>query len=245
VASTPPITGTPVSPDEVEELKTLRKAFDPDASLKTLEAFAVWLFASSGTLGALATAGKVVGIGDLSDDGKSYFSYAAILFGVSLALAVLAKAPQPARFNPHSVVAMRSQLNRIMITRSVLLIAAAGLFAVALGLAAFAPLATTRAQGDASSSLTYALSEDGRLVAMFNVVKAKRFSTILLTSAARPAKARRVLPRATAFTDGRGRAHLTLKVARRGARVVVFRGTWILPEGGQKKITVRVPLGKQ
>jgi len=245
MVAAPPLKGTPVSSDELEELKNLRKAFDSDTSLKALDAFAVWLFASSGTLGALAAAGKVVDIGELSHDGKSYFSYAVVLFGVSLALAVLARAPQPARFNPHSVVSMRSQLNRILITRSVLLVLAAGLFAVALGLAGFAPLATTKNKAGAASSLTYAVSENGQVVAKFNVVKARRFSIAKLTTAARPAKSKRVLPQATALTDSSGSTNLTLKLARKGARVIVFRGRWTLPSGGEKRITVSVPFNKR
>jgi hypothetical protein len=147
----PVIHGVPVSAEEKSDLEALRSTFSANESLKTLDAFALWLFASAGTLGALATAGKVVGIGDLDAAGRRHFSYAIVLFGVALALAALARAPQPARFNPYNALSMRMQLSRILVIRSVLLILAAIAFAVALGIAGFAPLEGTRAAANGQS----------------------------------------------------------------------------------------------
>lgn len=162
--------------------------------------------------------------------------------GISLSLAALARMPQPSRFNPNSTLSMRVQLNRIIVLRALALVVAGLLFAAALVLAAFAPLTEAKSKRLASTSLTYSLNEKGSVLGTLVVNGAKRFSGVRLTSATRPTKRKQVLPRITGVTDASGRAKLALKLSRKGLRVVILRGAWILPGGGEKRTAVTIPL---
>lgn len=238
--------GVPVSQDELNELTGLRSLFDPATSLKTLDDFALWLFASAGTLGALATAGRVVGVGDLTDRGKRYFTWAILLFGIALALAALARAPQPSRFNPHNVLSMRGQLHRILLLRYGALGLAALLFGAALLLAAFAPLQSTSSRQRAPTALTYSVQENGVVNGTLAVRHGKAFSVAQLTASTRPRLQAVPLPKLSAELNGDGAASLTLRLSKtNGYRVVVLRGTWTTRDGGSKSATIRLALRKK
>jgi hypothetical protein len=223
--------GVPVSAEEKSDLDALRTTFGGDASLKTLDAFAIWLFASAGTLGSLAAAGKVVGIADLGDRGRRYFSFSILLFGISLALAALARMPQPSRFNPYDALSMRMQLNRIVIIRSVVLGLAAVAFAAALALAGFAPLQGARA-AHGRPGFRYAVDSKGALSTSLVVADARPYSAVEVRSATRPARAAIALPQANVLTDGNGAATVALAFGTLPVRVVVISAKWRLPKAG-------------
>jgi hypothetical protein len=236
------VQGEPVSVDELNELKSLRAAFSSDDALKTLDSFATWLFASSGVLGALATAGKIVGIGELDDRGKRYFGFAVLLFGIALALAALARMPQPVRFNPYSALSMRIQLRRIILTRTALVVLAAVAFAAALVLAGFAPLETAVSAQRRGTALTYTVTGKAAVITA-NIARASPSTLVVVRSTTRPTRTTVVLPQASTTADANGRASLSLRLPRlNGIRTIVVTAIWRTSDGGTKTkhITIRL-----
>jgi hypothetical protein len=222
-----PITGEPVTPQEVADLERLRGYFSPDTSLANTTKFAEWLFATVAVVGTVGTALGVIKLEDLEGEAQDFFAYAVLALGISLALAALALAPQPSRTNPHSAASMRRSLHRIIILRAIFLIPAALAFATALVLAGFVPFVSAADHVKEKSGLSYSLDQSGRLNARLLVENGKPFSRLALATSTRPIRARRTLPQAETFTDDEGDAVLSLKLRRtRGVRHVVLVATW-------------------
>lgn len=230
--SVQPIKGRPVSKAVVDELKELRDLFKPEVSAKALEAFSTWLFATVAVVGTVGTALGATGVNELSGGGKKFYAWAVVALGASLALATVARIPQLSRFNPHSALSMRRQLNRILLIRAVALVLAGIAFAVALMLAAWAPLKSAESGEMPGVSMTYSLPENGRLVARFAVGDAQPLTAIFSELRTRAPSPPASLPRARAMTNADGEASISLKLKNASSlrRVVLF-GRWFDRKG--------------
>lgn len=226
--SVPPVRGRPVSKETVSELTELRELFKPEASARALDQFSTWLFATVAVVGTVGTALGATGVNELSGDGKELYAWAVVALGVSLALAAVSRIPQLSRFNPYSALSMRRQVNRILLIRAVALILAGIAFAVALVLAAWAPLKSTEAAEEPPLSMTYALANTGQLVARFAVSDARPLTALFSELRTQAPAPRSSAPRARTTTneDGEATVSLKLKNATSYRRVVLF-GKWV------------------
>lgn len=132
--------GTALSPDEEADFAELRALFSPSQSLRLLDNFAKWLFASAGIVGVLGSGFGLSKANNLHGSGRRLFAWAVVCLGLSLALAALARLPILQRVNRYSPEDMRSALHTLYFVRCGLLAGSALLFAAALALAGFAPL---------------------------------------------------------------------------------------------------------
>jgi hypothetical protein len=227
-----PVKGRPVSKDVVAELKELRDLFKPETSAKALDTFSTWLFATVAVVGTVGTALGATGVNELSGGGKKFYAWAVVALGASLALATISRIPQLSRYNPYSALSMRRQLHRILLIRSVALVLAGIGFAVALMLAAWAPLKSTESGKLPAVSMTYALPENGQLVASFAVGDAQPLTAIFSELRTRAPIPPASLPRARAMTNADGDASISLKLKKASSsRRVVLVGRWINRDG--------------
>lgn len=111
-----------------------------EQSLALLDDFAKWLFPTAAVVGTLGVSFGVSSANSLSGVGRWLFAIAVAAVGVSLALAALARLPLPKRVNLYSRQDLASHIERVVMLRGGLLIAAAGFFAIALVLAGLSPL---------------------------------------------------------------------------------------------------------
>lgn len=140
VAGETAVTGSPVSQEFSQDFDELRSLLRPSESVKVLDEFSRWLFATTAVVGTLGAAFGISGLNDLSGTGKRLFATAVLCLGVSLALAALARAPRKVFVNRYSLESMQDTLGRLVKFRQRVLTGAALLFAAALVLAGLAPL---------------------------------------------------------------------------------------------------------
>jgi len=73
----------PLSDAEVKQLQSLQALFDPAASLKRVDDFSKWIFASVGVIGTLGAAFSNSALSGLAACGKVVFGVAVLLTGMS------------------------------------------------------------------------------------------------------------------------------------------------------------------
>jgi hypothetical protein len=243
LATPPAIRGIPVSQDEVAELDELRALLKPEQSLTAIDQFSAWLFATVAVVGTIGTALGATGVSDLHGRGRSLYAWAVVSLGISLAFATFARIPQLSRFNRYSALSMRRQLNRILLIRATLLVLAGIAFAVALGLAAFAPLESARSSEEPSLSMTYTLDEKGVIKARFAVARSRPLSAVVSELRTFPRRPEVPRPRGRVMTnaDGAGAVELVLRDSNRYRRIVFF-GRWRDKKGNPLVARVTIPV---
>jgi hypothetical protein len=129
-----------VSKEELDDFSELRSLLRPSETVRVLDDFARWLFASTAVVGTLAAGFGLSGLDALSQRGRNVFAAAVISVALSLVLATVARIPKRLdvdRFSPES---MQDALTEMVVLRGRLLAAAGMLFALALLLAGLAPV---------------------------------------------------------------------------------------------------------
>jgi hypothetical protein len=137
-----PTTGA-TSQEELADYKELRSLYGPSATVRVLDQFAVWLFASTAIVGALGAGFGVTGLNHLHGTGKGLFVAAVVSLSVSLAFAAFARTPFRVRVNRYQLGDLRAAHEKVATVRFWLLSIAAVLFALALMLAGLAPAFST------------------------------------------------------------------------------------------------------
>jgi hypothetical protein len=130
--------------------------FDYDASQKTLDAFAKWLFGTSTVVGSLAAGLSVVGLAAYTPVATIMVASAVACLGVALSLAALSLQPRWKITNPNSIAKLVDVVQEQLEYRSRRLSVAARFFAVALLLAAVSPLAAHLSRPRATGRLAIA-----------------------------------------------------------------------------------------
>ena len=128
--------------DEIADYEQLRSLISPEKSLALLDDFAKWLFVAAAAVGTLGASFGASTANDLEGTGEQMFALAVALVGLSLAFAALARLPLPIRVNRYSDESMASNVRTVLKVRVVALYISAGLFASALIVAGFSPLAS-------------------------------------------------------------------------------------------------------
>jgi len=129
-----------LSPRQVDDLRELRTLFRPTETLAVLDDFGKWLFGSAAAVGSLGAGFSASRLSHLTGAGQRIFAAAIICLALSLATAALARIPQRKHIHRGSMATMRRALDEIVRWRYRCLFIAAILLAVALVLAAIAPL---------------------------------------------------------------------------------------------------------
>jgi hypothetical protein len=129
-----------LSADDVELLKKQRDLVLPSARLATYDDFAKWLFTTITVVGTLAAAFSNTALKGLSGTGVKLFFIAVGFVGLSLALAIILRGVEPKDPNWQSLDDMLDKSKRAVLSKRRLAWAAGGLFAVAIVLAALAPI---------------------------------------------------------------------------------------------------------
>lgn len=137
------LTTGPISKEEVADYEELRRLYSPSETVRILDQFAIWLFASTAIVGGLGAGFGVTGLNHLHRTGKGLFVAAIVSLSVSLALAAFARTPFRVRVNRYRISDLRAAHERVAIVRFWLLFLAAVLFACALMLAGLAPAFST------------------------------------------------------------------------------------------------------
>lgn len=130
-----------LTPEEIEDFKELRLLLRPTETLRVLDEFSKWLFASAAVVGALGAGLGVSGLNGLDGAGSYIFASAVLCLALSLTAAVFARMPQRRLVHRNDSASMSSAVDGIATRRYRLLIGAGLLFAAALVLAGIAPLA--------------------------------------------------------------------------------------------------------
>jgi hypothetical protein len=150
-------------PGEVDQLVALQGAFSPVESLKRVDDFAKWLFATVAVVGSLGAGLSVTKLEALSPIGKYVFGGAVLLVGLSLGAATFALQPRwmHARFSSRDSLLEALEGNLAKRRRPIR--CAGVLFAIAVWLAALAPVvsAMTMRSGGAHVTLGYSWKPDG------------------------------------------------------------------------------------
>jgi hypothetical protein len=129
-----------LSKEELEDVTELRLLLSPSETVRVLDDFARWVFASTAVVGTLAAGFGLSGLDDLSERGRNVFAAAVMSVAMSLVLATLARIPKRLDVNRFSPESMQDALRQMVVLRGRLLAGAGILFAVALLLAGLAPV---------------------------------------------------------------------------------------------------------
>jgi hypothetical protein len=151
-----------LTPDDQQELKTLRDFFDPQKSAERLDSYGKWIFTAVASITALGTGLSNAAFQNLDSHGKPVYGLAVVLGGISLASAALLLTPQLSDVNRWSMDSMRAAIDHGNKNRRVYVIVASWTLALALVLAAIAPLVTShytaRAVAPSDPDVQYSLA---------------------------------------------------------------------------------------
>jgi hypothetical protein len=127
----------PIRPTEheLEEIRELRQLFSASESLRLLDDFAKWLFASAAVVGSVGAGFGSRTLTDLDAWGKTLFLAALVAVAVTLILAALARLPARRSVNRHDLAGMREDFAKVTSRRYGFLVTGVVLFALALVLA--------------------------------------------------------------------------------------------------------------
>ena len=211
------VKGESVSQDQVQRIEALKDAYSPTQSLKLLDDFSKFLFGATATVAALGTALGVNGFGDLEGSGRTLFSFAVLSLAFSLFAATAALLPLGMKINPNSPESASAAFASAIRLRLGLVTVAAVFFATALGLAGFAPLASSKekeSNANAPTAISYRLTGNGALTVVAHVANAVTRTPVSLKLIPRPAAPRRIKTAQLTTTDSKGRVDLQLGTKR-------------------------------
>jgi hypothetical protein len=158
--------GRPLSPVEQQQQADLQALFKPADALKRVDDFAKWIFTSIAVVGTLGAGFSNSAFATLTSTGRIVLAIAILLVGVSLFAATLALEPRWVHANPSSRESMLAAVDVNLRKRRRPLRWAAGLFALALVLAASAPLVSAFSGREARVALGYELGADGKFTGL-------------------------------------------------------------------------------
>lgn len=244
--------GREVSPDEQQQLAALQGVFKPDEAMKRVNDFAKWIFATVAVVGTLGAGFSNAAFQTLSDAGRFVLAGAVLLVGLSLYAATRALEPQWMHTNLASRDSMLAAIEGNLRRRRRPLQAAAALFALALVLAALAPLANAVSAWARSPqvALNYEWKADGKLSAQLVGVGLKAYAPVELsveTAAATPLE--QVRTRRAVDTDGKAHAALDVALSLPPATALRLIGQWADAPGAsalvyKQTLNISVPLAK-
>jgi hypothetical protein len=128
--------------DDQQELKAYRDYFDPKRSAESVDTYGKWIFTAVASITALGSGLSNTAFQALDAHGRLVFGLAVIAAGISLASSVLLLTPQLSNVNRWSMDSMRTAIDHINQSRRVYVIVAGWTLALALVLAAVAPIVT-------------------------------------------------------------------------------------------------------
>jgi hypothetical protein len=153
-----------LTPDDQQELKVLRDFFDPQKSADRLDSYGKWIFTAVASITALGAGLSNTAFQNLDQHGKIIYGLAVVSGGISLASAALLLTPQLTNVNRWSMDSMLTAIDHLNKNRRVYVIAASWTLALALVLAAFAPIVSahymSRAAAPADPEIQYSLAGD-------------------------------------------------------------------------------------
>jgi len=245
--------GRPVSPDEQQQLAALQGLFKPAEAMKRVDDFAKWIFASIAVVGTLGAGFSNAAFQTLSDAGRFMLAGAVLLVGASLYAATLALAPEWVDVNPASRGSMLAAVEAKLRRRRRPLQAAAALFALALVMAASAPLANVVSAWARSAHvvLNYEWKADGKLSAQLAGVGLNAYAPVELsleTAAAPPVE--QVRTRKAADANGKAEASLDVALSLPAGTALRLIGQWADAPGigapfvHKQALDIAVPVAK-
>jgi hypothetical protein len=200
----------PLSDAEVKQLQALQALFDPAASLKRVDDFSKWIFASISVIGTLGAAFSNSAFSSLAPCGKYVFAVAVLLTGVSLFAATMAIEPSWVHANPASREAMLAAVDANLRARRTPLRIAATLFALAVVTAALAPLVSLQCTTPGAVATGYEIKADGKISGQVTASRLDAFVPIELSIHATSVPQNTVIPRQRKITDEKGQASLSI-----------------------------------
>jgi hypothetical protein len=200
----------PLSDAEVKQLQALQALFDPAASLKRIDDFSKWIFASISVIGTLGAAFSNSALSSLAPCGKTMFAIAVLLTGVSLFAATLAIEPTWVHANPASREAMLAAVDANIRARRTPLRIAATLFAIAIITAALSPLVSLLCSTPGKVAIGYEIKADGKISGQATASKMDAFIPVELSIQATSVPPNAVIPRQRKITDEKGQASLSI-----------------------------------
>jgi len=203
------IHGTVVDQETKAEFDSLRGMFDPKAAVERLDSYGKWLFGSAAVVGSLGAGLSNTSLSKLRGAGVWIFALAVVSFGICLVAASRSIAPHWIEAKLAEISSLRKAVNSQFKSRQKQLNVAAGFFALALALAAVAPLVSLVA-GKNVPVLHYSLDEKGNLDAGFEASGLDPGTTMEIRLDG-PKGSAVQLPSAAASADDNGQVKLSLK----------------------------------
>ena len=131
-------TATAVSQQSAADHEELRSLFSPTETLRVLDDFSKWVFATTAVVGAIGGGLGLSALSNLNASGRQIYLAAVACLSVALVLATLARAPRALEVNRDQPEALRSAFEAVVKRRYALLLTASLLVAAAFALAAAA-----------------------------------------------------------------------------------------------------------
>ncbi|HEY6765125.1 MAG TPA: hypothetical protein VI386_10155 [Candidatus Sulfotelmatobacter sp.] len=191
-------------------MQALQTLFDPAGSLKRVDDFSKWIFASIGVVGSLGAAFSNSAFSSLALCGKDIFGVAVFLAGLSLFAATWTIEPQWVHANTASRESMLAAVDANLRARRRPLQIACGLFSLSLVVAALAPLVSLQCGKDGQVALAYDIKADGKMTGQATAAKLSAFVPIELTIQGTSLPQGGVVPRQRRVTDEKGQASLSI-----------------------------------
>jgi len=176
------IIGSPASPAMIQLLTEMQGLFKPADSIKRVDDFAKWVFASIAVVGTLGTGLTTITIGTLPGPGKFILAIAIFLVGLSLLSATFAIEPQWVDVNLSDYDSMMMAFENNLSKRRLPIRVAAICFASALIVAATVPFSSAifiKAEKQ-NISLDYELKRENKFLLQLNAVSMTPHSPIEL-----------------------------------------------------------------
>jgi hypothetical protein len=171
--------GIYVPPEAKAQLAALLACFDPKGSLDRIDGFAKWIFASSAIVGALGAGLSNAGLSKVHGMGLFLLGLSILSLGISLAYACKGIAPNIVDVDLNQFESMRMAVNRQIVQRQKSVSIAAGLYCVAILLAALVPISSLACQSQ-MVRVSYVVDAKGLVSADVAVSGAKRFAQVEL-----------------------------------------------------------------
>jgi hypothetical protein len=202
----------PLSDAEVKQLQALQTVFDPAASLKRVDDFSKWIFASIGVIGSLGAAFSNSAFSTLAPCGKDIFGIAVVLSGLSLFAATWTIEPKWVHANTASRESMLAAVEANLRARRLPLQIAAGLFSLSLAVAALAPLASLQCAKAGEIALAYDIKADGKITGQATATKLGALVPVELTIQGVSLPQGTAIPKQRKVTDDKGQASLSIDI---------------------------------
>jgi len=204
------VRGTAATAEQKAEMASLRTVFDPKAALDRVDTYGKWLFTSAAVVGSLGAGLSNAAFTKLHGPSTWLFATAVLSLGVCLIFASASLAPQWVDANYYQLDSMRGAVNKQFAKRQFRLTSASIFFALALFLAAIAPLVSL-SPIKSEPSIHYSIDEKGGLDASLEASDLQAGTVVGLRLESADSKTQ--TPSTSAIADNTHQVKLNLKMS--------------------------------